>query len=51
LANTPPKDQLIAQIVGSVSSPVSGFVGVLNALVRDLVYVVQAVADKKGETA
>jgi large subunit ribosomal protein L10 len=48
LASIPPREQLIAQIVGSISSPVSGFVGVLDAIVRDFVYVVQAIADKKS---
>ena len=48
LASTPPREQLLAQIVGSISSPVSGFVGILDAIVRDFVYVIQAVADKKS---
>jgi large subunit ribosomal protein L10 len=48
LASIPPREQLIAQIVGSISSPVSGFVGILDAIVRDFVYTIQAIADKKA---
>jgi large subunit ribosomal protein L10 len=51
VAELPPRDQLIAQVVGAVASPLSGFVLTLSGLVSDLVYTLQAVADKKGEAA
>ncbi len=51
LAALPTKKDLMASIVGSIASPISGIVGVLGALQRDLVYVMDAIEKKKGETA
>lgn len=49
LAKLPSRDQLIAQVVGTVAAPLSGFVRVLNGNVSGLVYALQAVADKKAQ--
>jgi large subunit ribosomal protein L10 len=51
VAELPPRPQLIAETVGAVASPLSTLVFTLSALVSDLVYTLQAVADKQGEAA
>ncbi|MCD6361628.1 MAG: 50S ribosomal protein L10 [Armatimonadetes bacterium] len=49
LSKIPGRDELIAMVVGGIGGPVTDFVFTINALVSDLVYTLQAVADKKGE--
>ncbi len=49
LPTLPATEVLRAQTLGSVVSPVSGFVGVLDGALRGLVYVLQARADQLGE--
>jgi large subunit ribosomal protein L10 len=51
LAALPTKKDLMASIVGSLQAPMSGIVGVLGALQRDLVYLMDAIEKQKGETA
>ncbi|HYM20234.1 MAG TPA: 50S ribosomal protein L10 [Candidatus Kapabacteria bacterium] len=51
LAALPTKKELIANIIGSLQAPVSGIVGVLGALQRDLVYLMDAIEKKKAEGA
>lgn len=51
VAELPPKQDLIAAVVGGVAAPVTGLVYTLSGLVSDLVYTLQAVADKQGEAA
>ncbi len=51
VAELPPKQELIAAVVGGVAAPVTGLVFTLSGLVSDLVYTLQAVADKQGEAA
>lgn len=48
LAKLPTKEQLIAQVVGSVRAPLSGMVGVLQGNLRSLVYALNAVKDTKS---
>ncbi len=48
LAKLPSKDQLIAQVVGSIRAPLSGLVGALQGNLRNLVYVLNAVKDSKS---
>jgi large subunit ribosomal protein L10 len=43
LATLPSREQLLAQLVGTVSAPVSGFVSVLNGNIRNLVYVLSQI--------
>ncbi|HSG80640.1 MAG TPA: 50S ribosomal protein L10 [Gemmatimonadota bacterium] len=50
LAALPPKDVLLAGIAGSLTAPVAGIVGVLNALLRDLAHMVGEVG-KKNEAS
>ena len=47
LAALPSKQELIAGILGSLDSPVSGIVGSIAAVMRDLVSVVDEVSKKK----
>ncbi|NLO05758.1 MAG: 50S ribosomal protein L10 [candidate division WS1 bacterium] len=51
LSKVPPLDELRATVVGGIASPVTGFVYTLSGLVSDLVFTLQAVADKRGEAA
>ena len=48
LATLPTKTELIASIMGSLNSPASGIVGVINAVVRDLVSVVDQISKKEA---
>ena len=48
LAQLPSKQELYAQIVGSLNAPVSGFVNVLVGNIRGLLNVLKAVEEKKA---
>jgi large subunit ribosomal protein L10 len=48
LANMPSRKDMIAAILGSLQAPASGIVGVINAVARDLVYVLDAIEKKKA---
>jgi large subunit ribosomal protein L10 len=50
LAKLPSKQELYAKLVGSLNSPVSGFVNVLAGNLRGLVVALKAVADKKAQS-
>ena len=43
----PGREQLIAQVVGGLKSPLVGIVGVLNGVQRKFVYALSAIAEKK----
>lgn len=47
LAELPPREELLASIMGSLTASVSGIVGVLEALLRDMAYMIEEVARKK----
>jgi large subunit ribosomal protein L10 len=47
LAQIPGKQELMAKLVGSINSPVSGFVNVLAGNLRGLVQVLKAASEKK----
>ncbi len=47
LSKLPPREVLIARMMGSLNAPVSNFVGVLSATLRSLVYAVDAVRKQK----
>ena len=49
LAKMPPREVLLARMLGSLNAPVSNFVGVLAAIVSQLVYVLKAIENKKRE--
>jgi len=48
LSRVPPRDVLVAQLMGAVQSPLTGLVGTLQSLTSNLVYTLQAVAAKKA---
>ena len=49
VAALPTKQDVMASIVGSIAAPISGIAGVLGALQRDLVYVLDAIEKKRAE--
>jgi large subunit ribosomal protein L10 len=51
LSELPPRDVLIAQVIGAIAAPLSGLVGTIEALYADPIRVIGAVADKVGEGA
>lgn len=46
LASLPPREVLLARVVGGIQSPIAGFVGVLSGTIRSLAYVLQSRADQ-----
>ena len=48
LANLPPRDVLLARLLGSLNSPVTGLVSVLNGNIRGLAVALNAIAEKKS---
>jgi len=44
LATLPTREQLLAQVVGTIAAPLSGFVGVMGAQVRSIVNVINAIS-------
>ena len=49
IADLPPREIILAQLVAAVESPITGLVGTLDAVIRDFVGTVDAIARKKGE--
>ena len=49
LADLPSRDQLIAQVVGTIAAPLRNLVGTLNAVPRNMVQVIAAIQKKKEE--
>lgn len=47
LADLPPRDQLLSMVVAAVESPFSALVGTLDGFFRELVGVIDALADKR----
>ena len=48
IANMPSRPEMMASIIGSIQSPISGLVGTINAVMRDLVNVLDAIEKKKA---
>ena len=48
LADLPPRDVLLARLLGSLNSPVTGLVSVLNGNIRGLAVALNAIAEKKS---
>jgi large subunit ribosomal protein L10 len=48
LASLPSKPEIISSIIGSLHAPISGIVGSINAVLRDLSSLVEEVAKKKA---
>ncbi|MDO8685204.1 MAG: 50S ribosomal protein L10 [Clostridiales bacterium] len=49
LSELPPREVLIARVLGAFNAPISGFVNVLNGNIRGLVIALNAIAEKKAE--
>lgn len=49
LSELPPRDVLIAQVIGAIAAPLTNLVGVIEALYADPIRVIGAVADKVAE--
>lgn len=47
IKNIPPRHVLLAKVVGSIAAPLSGLVGGLQGVIRNLVYAVDAVRVQK----
>ena len=47
LADLQSREELLAKLVGSMQAPISGFVNVLHGTLRNFVYVLDAIRDKK----
>jgi len=47
LAALPPKEVLIAKVLGSMNAPITGFVNVLQGTIRNVVYALDAVRKAK----
>ncbi len=48
LASLPTKSEIVASILGSINAPASGIVGALNAVMRDLVSVIDEISKKQA---
>src|SRR5919199_445212 len=51
LSRLPAREQLIAQVVGGIQSPIAGLVNVLNGTIRNLVLMLNQVAEQKNVQA
>ena len=49
LAELPPREVLLGRMLSSMQSPLAGLVGVLQGVLRQLMYVLQAVKDAKEQ--
>lgn len=49
LAKLPPRDVLIAQVIGAIAAPLTNLIGVIDALYADPIRTIAAVADKVAE--
>ena len=48
LATLPTREQLIAQVVGTIAAPLNGFVGVMAGNVRSIINVLNALSEAKA---
>jgi len=48
LAEIPTRDELLGQMIGSISSPISGFMNALTGNVRGLTMVLKGISEKKA---
>jgi len=48
LAQVPSREELIAKMIGSINAPVSNFVGVMHANLRNVVSVLNAIKEQKA---
>lgn len=50
LADTPPREVLLAMLLGAIKSPVSGFLNVIQAPIRNFVYILKNLVEQKDES-
>jgi len=48
IAQLPPKEQVLAMVVGAVQGPITGFVMTLDGVIRNFIGLVDALAEKKS---
>ena len=48
LSKVPPREVLIARMMGLMQSPIANLVGAMQGLISNLVYTIQAVSEKKA---
>src|SRR5476649_2021698 len=48
LATLPTREQLLAQVVGTIAAPLTGFVGVMSGNVRSIINVLNAISEAKA---
>lgn len=51
LADLPPREVLLAKVVGGIQAPIAGFVSVLQGTLRQFVYALDAVREQKERTS
>src|SRR5437016_2153476 len=51
LSKLPPREFLIAQVVGGIQAPISGLVGALQGILSNFVFTLQAIVDKQQPSA
>jgi large subunit ribosomal protein L10 len=51
ISRLPGREQLIAQVVGGIQSPIAGLVNVLNGTIHNLAVVLNVVAEQKNAQA
>lgn len=51
LAELPPREVLIAKVLGGLNGPITGFVNVLQGNIRNLVYALNAIKEKQEAQA
>lgn len=49
VAELPPREVLLAQMFGAMQNPLSGLVGVLHGVLRQLLYALVAIKEAKGQ--
>jgi len=49
LAELPPREVLVAQVLGALNAPIAGFVNVLQGNIRNLVYALNAIKEKQEQ--
>lgn len=48
LSKLPPREQIIAQLVGALNAPIANLVGTLDGVIGEFVRTIQAIGDQKG---
>jgi len=48
LANLPTRDVLVSRVVGGIAAPLSGLVGALSGVLRNMLWVLKSIEEKKA---